>query len=62
MAEAIAIKEIKAMLEAATMNGLNFGEKMIVSTPGAQWEIILEASRHSGDVAKLFHMQPLKFY
>ena len=62
MAEAIAIKEIKAVLEAATMDGLNFGRKMIVTTSGAQWEIILEASKHSGDLAKLYHLVPIKFF
>lgn len=62
IAEAIAIKELKAITEAAAMNWIVTGKKMIVRTAGAEWEVIFGAARNPGDVARLYHLVPLRFF
>jgi hypothetical protein len=52
LAEALAIQELSAAIEAAAAQGIKHGEKIIVRTAWAEWELIFDLS---GPLPKLFH-------
>ena len=55
-AEALVLTEVKAAVEIAAGASIRYGQKMIVKTQGATWEMIFVAPQSAGQLPKLIHM------
>ena len=57
LAEALALEELEGAINLAAIQGIQAGQKIIVVTEYAEWELIFEWSSSQG-VWKLFHALP----
>jgi len=58
LAEILALRELEAAIELATIQGISYGSKIYVKTSYAEWELIFEAAKQSGQLPKLYHAIP----